>query len=87
MATATATNSKLDLKALLRQVSGVPLGVLVMLAMMMLPVPPFALDVLFTFNIALSIVIVLLGVSTPRARWISACSRPSCCWRRCCGWR
>ena len=32
---------------------GVPLLLLVMLAMMMLPMPPFLLDVFFTFNIAL----------------------------------
>lgn len=41
---------------------GVPLLVLVMLAMMILPVPPFLLDVLFTFNIALSIVVLLVCV-------------------------
>ena len=33
---------------------GVPLLLLVMLAMMMLPIPAFLLDVFFTFNIALS---------------------------------
>ncbi|WP_313304281.1 flagellar biosynthesis protein FlhA [Stutzerimonas balearica] len=41
---------------------GVPLLLLVMLGMMMLPVPPFLLDVLFTFNIALSIVVLLVSV-------------------------
>ncbi|TBU98284.1 flagellar biosynthesis protein FlhA [Stutzerimonas kirkiae] len=41
---------------------GVPLLVLSMLAMMTLPVPPFLLDVLFTFNIALSIVVLLVSV-------------------------
>lgn len=41
---------------------GVPLLLLVMLAMMMLPVPPFLLDVFFTFNIALSIVVLLVCV-------------------------
>lgn len=39
-----------------------PLLLLVMLAMMMLPVPPFLLDVFFTFNIALSIVVLLVCV-------------------------
>jgi flagellar biosynthesis protein FlhA len=33
-----------------------------MLAMMMLPIPPFLLDVFFTFNIALSIVVLLVCV-------------------------
>ena len=41
---------------------GVPLLLLIMLAMMMLPVPPFLLDVFFTFNIALSIVVLLVCV-------------------------
>ena len=35
---------------------------LVMLAMMMLPMPPFLLDVFFTFNIALSVVVLLVCV-------------------------
>ena len=41
---------------------GVPLLLLVMLAMMMLPMPPFLLDVFFTFNIALSVVVLLVCV-------------------------
>jgi flagellar biosynthesis protein FlhA len=44
---------------LLRAGIGVPVGVLAVLAMVILPLPPMALDVLFTFNIALSIVIVM----------------------------
>ncbi|PKM31567.1 MAG: flagellar biosynthesis protein FlhA [Gammaproteobacteria bacterium HGW-Gammaproteobacteria-11] len=39
---------------------GVPILLLVMLGMMMLPVPPFLLDVLFTFNIALALVVLLV---------------------------
>ena len=38
---------------------GVPAGLLSILAMMILPLPPVMLDVLFTFNIALSLVIVM----------------------------
>ena len=51
---------------------GVPLLLLVILAMVTLPVPPFLLDVLFTFNIALSIVVLLVCVllrSPPRFRY------------------
>jgi len=55
-ATATTSPSMLDL---LRHGIGVPAGVLAVLAMIILPLPPLALDVLFTFNIALSIVIVM----------------------------
>lgn len=45
---------------------GVPLLVLALLGMMVLPVPPFLLDTFFTFNIALSIVILLVAVYSMR---------------------
>lgn len=45
---------------------GVPVLLLVILGMMTLPVPPFLLDVFFTFNIALSIVVLLVGVYAMR---------------------
>ncbi|MEP7311464.1 MAG: flagellar biosynthesis protein FlhA [Pseudomonadota bacterium] len=45
--------------SLLRSGIGVPIGVLAVLAMVILPLPPMALDVLFTFNIALSLVVVM----------------------------
>jgi flagellar biosynthesis protein FlhA len=38
---------------------GVPVALLAMLAMIVVPLPPLALDVLFTFNIALSLLIVI----------------------------
>ena len=41
---------------------GVPLLLLTLLGMMTLPVPPFLLDTLFSFNIALSIVVLLVSV-------------------------
>ncbi|HEX6638751.1 MAG TPA: flagellar biosynthesis protein FlhA [Steroidobacteraceae bacterium] len=47
------------LSVLLRSGIGVPVGLLGILAMMILPLPPIVLDVLFTFNIALSLVIVM----------------------------
>ena len=46
-------------REMLRAGLGVPMGVLAVLAMVVLPLPPMALDVLFTFNIALSIVIMM----------------------------
>lgn len=49
----------LNLGSILRSGLGVPIGVLAVLAMLVLPLPPIALDVLFTFNIALSLVIVM----------------------------
>jgi flagellar biosynthesis protein FlhA len=53
------TSSGLNFRTLLKTGLGVPLGVLGVLAMVVLPLPPLALDALFTFNIALSIVIVM----------------------------
>jgi len=48
-----------SLRQLLLNGLGIPAGVLAMLAMVVLPLPPLALDVLFTFNIALSMMIVV----------------------------
>ncbi len=45
---------------------GIPLLLLIVLAMVTLPMPPFLLDVLFTFNIALSLVVLLVAVYTMR---------------------
>ncbi|MEN5301378.1 flagellar biosynthesis protein FlhA [Pseudomonas sp. TWI628] len=56
------SNARNNLAGLGRGNLGVPLLLLVMLAMMMLPIPPFLLDVFFTFNIALSIVVLLVCV-------------------------
>src|SRR6476660_4835370 len=58
MADAAATPIS-PLRSLLKAGIGVPVGVLGVLAMVVLPLPPVALDALFTFNIALSIVIVM----------------------------
>lgn len=43
-----------------------PLMVLALLAMIILPLPPAVLDVLFTFNIVLSIIVILISVSVNR---------------------
>lgn len=41
---------------------GVPVVMVMLLGMMILPVPPLLLDVFFTFNIALSLVVILAAV-------------------------
>ena len=41
---------------------GAPIMIVMLLAMMILPLPPFMLDFLFTFNIALSLIILLVAV-------------------------
>ena len=40
---------------------GAPLFIVLVLAMMVLPLPPFALDLLFTFNIALALMVVMVA--------------------------
>ncbi len=45
---------------------GAPLVLLMMLAMVVLPLPPMALDLFFTFNITLSLVVLLVVVYTLR---------------------
>src|SRR6516165_3157541 len=57
---AAAQSAPPNLRDLLRAGIGVPAGVLAVLAMIVLPLPPLALDVLFTFNIALSIMILVV---------------------------
>ena len=44
----------------------VPMVMLLILAMLLLPLPPFLLDVLFTFNIALALVVMLVSAYTIR---------------------
>ena len=46
-----------------RAVAG-PVIIIMLLSMMILPLPAIALDVLFSFNIALSILVLLIGIQT-----------------------
>ena len=43
-----------------------PLLVVLILGMMVLPLPPFLLDLLFTFNIALAMIVLLSAMYTER---------------------
>ena len=45
---------------------GAPVVLLAIMGMVILPMPPFLLDVLFSFNIALSLVIILVSVFTKK---------------------
>lgn len=64
----------MDLKAVFTQLNnekmdylkgvGTPLLVLAALAMVVLPMPPFLLDMLFSFNIALALLVLLITVYT-----------------------
>ncbi len=44
-----------------------PLLIIMILAMMILPLPPFILDVFFTFNIAVSIIVLMVSLYTRHA--------------------
>jgi flagellar biosynthesis protein FlhA len=70
MATATGSSVvgqfKSNAATILRGNLGIPVMVLVLLGMMTLPLPPFLLDTFFTFNIALSIVVLLVSVYSKR---------------------
>ncbi len=52
-------NALTGFKNIARSGLGVPILLVMLLGMMVLPLPPFLLDVFFTFNIALSLVIIL----------------------------
>ncbi len=45
---------------------GIPFLLVAMLAMMVLPLPPLMLDLFFTFNIALSLVVLLVVIYATR---------------------
>lgn len=70
MATAPSGNLVGQLKSgasvLMQGNIGIPVMLLVLLGMMTLPLPPFLLDTFFTFNIALSIVVLLVSVYSKR---------------------
>ena len=61
---------KVDFKAVAGGVQrlglGTPLMLVMMLGMMVLPLPPMALDTLFTFNIAISLIVLLVVLYTRR---------------------
>ena len=48
-------------RAALLRALGVPLFVMLVLAMMVLPLPAFALDLLFTFNIAMALMVMMVA--------------------------
>src|SRR5471032_49189 len=49
------------------QVLAGPILILMILSMMVLPLPPFLLDLLFTFNIAVSVMVLLVSMYTIKA--------------------
>ncbi|MEQ8485066.1 MAG: flagellar biosynthesis protein FlhA [Pseudomonadales bacterium] len=61
MTATTASVSRLQLLGL-----GAPLLLVTLLGMMVLPMPPWLLDAFFTFNIALSLIVILITVYSRR---------------------
>jgi flagellar biosynthesis protein FlhA len=63
--------ASLRLPAWLQGINGkalaAPMLIIIVLAMMVLPLPPFLLDLLFTFNIALAVMVLLTSVNTQKA--------------------
>jgi flagellar biosynthesis protein FlhA len=59
MASASLTLQTVFGRMKLGQMAG-PVLILLILAMMVLPLPPFVLDLLFTFNIAISVIVMLV---------------------------
>ncbi|WP_170285804.1 flagellar biosynthesis protein FlhA [Propionivibrio limicola] len=49
----------------LQQLAG-PILILLILSMMVLPLPPFLLDLFFTFNIAISIIVMLVAINVTK---------------------
>ncbi len=66
MAAAAVPAQRLPLSARHMNAMAGPVLIMMIMGMMVLPLPPFALDVLFTFNIALSIMVMLVAVYTVR---------------------
>ncbi len=60
------TNIMDVLRHLIRNGLGAPLLLLIMLCMMVIPLPPTMLDVLFTFNISLALLVLLAAVYAER---------------------
>ncbi len=53
--------SRLGMSAGMLKSLGAPVFIMLVLAMMVLPLPPFALDLLFTFNIAMALMVMMVA--------------------------
>ena len=65
MANASASLQNFFGRTGLQQLAG-PLLILLILSMMVLPLPPFMLDLFFTFNIAISIIVMLVAINVTK---------------------
>lgn len=65
MASATANLQSFFGRMGIQQLAG-PILIVLILSMMVLPLPPFVLDLFFTFNIAISIIVMLVAINVLR---------------------
>ncbi|WPH19545.1 flagellar biosynthesis protein FlhA [Variovorax paradoxus] len=66
MATLTRLQAQLSSGSQWKGLAG-PILIVLILSMMVLPLPPFLLDLLFTFNIAMSVMVLLVSMYTMKA--------------------
>lgn len=64
MSSLTLSNLRQNLSQFSLSTLGIPALVLLIVAMLVLPLPPLMLDILFTFNIAVSLMVVLIAINT-----------------------
>lgn len=65
-ATTTASLQRYGISPPLLKSLAVPMLIMLMVVMMILPLPPFLLDLLFTFNIALALIVLMVSIYTLR---------------------
>jgi flagellar biosynthesis protein FlhA len=72
MAEATLSNLRQDLSKFELSGLGIPFLVLLILSMLILPLPAFLLDFLFTFNIVVGLVIIMIAINSSKPLDFSA---------------
>jgi len=66
MSSLTLSNLRQTFERLNPSALSIPLLVLLILSMLVLPMPPFLLDVLFTFNILVSLIVLMVSIGVTR---------------------
>ncbi len=66
MAIATLSNLRQDLSKIELSGLGIPFLVLLIISMLVLPLPAFLLDFLFTFNIVIGLIIIMIAINSAK---------------------
>ena len=72
MENATLSNIRQDMSRIELSGLGIPVIVLLIISMLVLPLPSFLLDFLFTFNILLGVVIIMIAINSSKPLDFSA---------------